>query len=110
MHDAFKELSCFVSFYLAGLDSTHQCVLQRPKDNILSIWYLLIGSSHLILVPRNFHDTPAIQYHKPLVNLPPKCDGCDALFSLAHFLICRRHGLVVQHHSEIEILLVTWRL
>ena len=60
-----------------------------------------VESNHY-LSAQEFQDALAIRYCKPLLNLPPMCDGCGAPSSLNHFLICRRSGLVVQCHNEIR--------
>ena len=92
------------SVVLSGFDSTHQRVLQRARDNDLGVWLSVIPveSNQFDLSAQEFHDILAIRYHKPLLNLPPKCDGCGATSSLDHCLICRKGGLVVQRHNEIR--------
>ena len=49
-----------------------------------------------------FRDALAVQYRKPLLCVPPRCDGCGVPSSLDHFLICRKGGLIVQRHNEIR--------
>ena len=49
-----------------------------------------------------FRDALAIQYRKPLLNIPSDCDGCGATLSLSHALSCRKRGLVIQRHNEIR--------
>ena len=58
-------------------------------------------SNHFDVSAQEFWDASAIRYHKLLLNLPPKCDGCGAPSSLMliFFLICRKGGLV-QHHNK----------
>ena len=92
------------SVVLSGFDSTHHHVFQRARDNDLGVWLSVIPveSNHFDLGAQEFRDALAIRYHKPLLNLPPKCDGCGATSSLDHCLICRKCGLVVQHHNEIR--------
>ena len=92
------------SVVLSGFDSTHQRVLQTARDNDLGVWLSVtpVESNHFDLSTQEFCDALAIRYHKPLLNLPPKCDGCGATSSLDNFLICRKGGLVVQHHNEIR--------
>ena len=46
-----------------------------------------------------------MRYLKPLVSLPPLCDGCGAQFSTVHALDCRKGGLVSLRHNEIRDLL-----
>ena len=43
-----------------------------------------------------------MQYKKPLLNLPPYCDGCGAVFSVEHALDCRVGSLVGQRHNEVH--------
>ena len=71
---------------------------------ILQLGFLLClwKSNYFHPIAQKFRDALAIRYHKPLFNLPTKCDGCDASSSLDYFLICRRGGFVVQHHNEIR--------
>ena len=85
------------SVVLSGFDSTHQRVLQRATDNDLGVWLSVtpVESNHFDLSAQEFCDALAIRYRKPLLNLPPKCDGCGATSSLDHCLICRKGGLVV---------------
>ena len=61
-----------------------------------------VESNNFDLSSQEFHDALAIRYCKPLLNLPPKSDSCGATSSLDYFLICRKGGLVVQHHNEIR--------
>ena len=51
---------------------------------------------------QEFHDALALQYKKPLLNLPPYCDGCGAVFSVEHALDCRVGSLVGQRHNEVH--------
>ena len=44
----------------------------------------------------------AIRYRKPLLEVPPNCDGCSAPFDLSHALSCRKGGLVTQRHNEVR--------
>ena len=91
------------SVALSSFDSTHQSVLQRAKDNDLDVWLSVtpVESNNFDLSVQEFCDALAIRYQKPLLNLPPMCVGCGATFSLDHFMVCRKGGLVVQGHSEI---------
>ena len=88
----------------SGFDSLHQRGIQRAKDNDLGVWLSVVPveRNNFDLSAQEFRDALAIRYHKPLLNLPPKCDGCGATSGLDHFLICRRGGLVVQRHNEIS--------
>ena len=55
-----------------------------------------MSQDHFDLTAQEFRDTLALHYWKPLLNIPPNCDGCGSPFSLDHALICRKGGLVIQ--------------
>ena len=42
------------------------------------------------LTGQEFRDALAVRYRKPLLCVPPRCDGCGVPSSLDHFLICRK--------------------
>ena len=75
------------SVVLSGFDSTHQCVLQRARDNDFDVWLSVtpIESNNFDLGAQEFRDALTIRYHKPQLNLPSKCDGCGTTSSLDHF-------------------------
>ena len=54
------------------------------------------------LTAPEFCDALAIRYRNPPLNVPPFCDGCGSPSCLDHFLICKKDGLITQHHSEIR--------
>ena len=47
-------------------------------------------------------DALAVRYKNPLLGLPPTCDDCGAPSSLAHAVVCRKGGLIIQRHNEIR--------
>ena len=54
-----------------------------------------------------------MHYRRPLLQLPPICDGCGAQFSISHALDSRKGGLVLQRHNEIrdvicDLATLTW--
>ena len=51
---------------------------------------------------QEFRDGLALRYRKPLLCLPPCCDGCGAPFTIEHALDCRIGGLVGQRHNEVR--------
>ena len=79
---------------------------REQRDNDLGVWLSVVPfeCNNFDLSAQEFCDALAIKYHKykPLLNLPPKCDGCGATSSLNHFLIYGRGGFAIQHHSEIR--------
>ena len=74
------------------------------RDNDLSAWLTVmpIERDNYDLTAQEFRDALAVRYKKPLLSIPPHCDGCGAPSSLDHFLICKKGGLIVQRHNEIR--------
>ena len=86
------------------LDPFCSCTLQRSHDNDLSAWLsvMLTELDNFDLTAQEFHDALAVRYKKPLLFIPPHCDGCGTPSSLDHFLICKKGGLIVQMDNEIR--------
>ena len=87
-------------------DKYHQQAILRSKDT-LSSWLsaLPIQKDHFDLTANEFRDALCLRYMKPILQLPPFCDGCSAPFTTTHTLDCRKGGLVSQRHNEIRDLL-----
>ena len=85
------------------LDPLHQRAVERARANDLSAWLSVmpIEKDNYDLTGQEFRDALAVRHRKPLLCIPPRCDGCSAPSSLDHFLICRKGGLIVQQHNEI---------
>ena len=87
-------------------DARHQRAILRSRDS-LSHWLcaLPVLKDNFNLSSQEFRDAICMRYLKPLVSLPPLCDGCGAQFSTVHALDCRKGGLVSLRHNEIRDLL-----
>jgi len=78
--------------------------MNQAKMNTLSGWLTMlpVSQDHYDLTAQEFCDALALHYWKPLLNVPCSCDDCGAPFSLDHTLICRKGGLIIQHHNEVR--------
>ena len=88
---------------LNQLDHKLQRSILRAKDS-LSSWLNVIPTKKDFydLSANEFRDALSLRYSKPLLLLPPNCDGCGDLFTTTHALDCRKGGLVIQRHNEIR--------
>ena len=59
---------------------------------------------HFDLTAQEFCNAVALRYRNPLLSVPSSCDGCGAPFLLDHVLVCRKGGLIIQHHNEVRML------
>ena len=87
-------------------DSASKRFLSRNRDS-LSAWLTAtpISKDDFHLSAVEFRDALCLRYMKPLLQLPPHCDGCGDVFTTSHALDCRRGGLVIYRHNEIRDLL-----
>ena len=80
-----------------------QHAVMRAKSEMSSWLNVVPAARHQFhLSAQEFRDALAIRYKKPLLGIPPQCDGCSAPFDLAHALSCRKGGLVTQKHNEVR--------
>ena len=72
--------------------------------NDLCVWLsaMPISTNNFDLSAKEFCDVLAIQYWKPLLSVPPWCDGCGSLSRFDHFLVCKKGSLIVQQHNEFR--------
>ena len=93
-----------VSEISSKLNPPHLHALQRARINDHSSWIsvMIMEKDNFDFTAQEFRDALAIRYKKPLLSVPPFCDGCGSPSSLDHFLICRKGGLIIQRHNEIR--------
>jgi hypothetical protein len=48
-----------------------------------------------------FRDNLRLRFGLTPIALPERCDGCDAKFTVAHALSCKKGGLVLLRHNDI---------
>ena len=89
---------------ITEIDLIQQRAVLRAKEEKISSWLNVIpvAKHNFDLTAQEFRDSLAIRYKKPLLEVPPNCDGCNALFDLSHALSCRKGGLVTQRHNEVR--------
>ena len=89
---------------IVQLDTMQQRGVNRVKNEKMSSWLNVVPTAkhEFDLSEQEFRDALAIRYRKPLLGIPPYCDGCSAPFDLTHALSCRKGGLVTQCHNEVR--------
>ena len=89
---------------IVQLDTMQQRAVNRVKNEKMSSWLNVVPTAkhQFDLSEQEFRDALAIRYRKPLLGIPPYCDGCSAPFDLTHALSCRKGGLVTQRHNEVR--------
>jgi hypothetical protein len=87
-----------------NLNQPQQRAILRTKDQKISTWLTVLPISRyqFDLSPQEFRDALSIRYKKPLLCIPPLCDGCGSSFDLSHALSCKKGGLVTLRHNEIR--------
>ena len=60
------------------------------------------------LSPLEFRDNLHLRYARSPGNIPERCDGCHAPFTIQHALDCKSGGLIIQRHNEIGSELMEW--
>jgi hypothetical protein len=91
---------------LEQADPVQRRSISRHQQS-LSCWLnaLPVKKDHFDLSAAEFRDALCLRYNKPLLQIPPHCDGCGNLFTTSHALDCKKGGLVVQRHNEIRDLI-----
>jgi len=89
---------------LLSFDPSQQRAILRAREHRISSWLAVtpLERSQFDLSAQEFRDGLALRYKKPLLCLPPCCDGCGATFSIEHALDCRIGGLVGRRHNEVR--------
>ena len=79
-----------------------RAILRAKACNSSWLSVVPLAAHQFDLTCQEFHDALALRYKKPLLNLPPYCDGCGAPFSVDHALDCRVGGLVGRRYNEVR--------
>ena len=95
--------------YSRILDNSEPFQKRLLERNSLSIssWLTAIPSQrdHYNLTSIEFRDALCLRYSKPLLQMPPTCDGCGSDFTVTHSLACKKGGSVTQRHNEVRDIL-----
>eukprot|EP00731_Ephydatia_muelleri_P033971 Em0043g15a len=96
---------------LAILSPGRQRAIMRVVEGKTSSWLttLPLQSCHFDLAPVQFKDGLALRYLRHLSNLPAKCNGCGANFTLQHALHCKKGGLVILRHNATALVILPVR-
>jgi hypothetical protein len=54
------------------------------------------------LLAQEFRDSILLRYARTPADLLTRCDECDQKFSVRHALECKKGGLVISRHNEIQ--------
>ena len=94
----------YLNEVLGSLDELKVRAIRRSIDGKCSNWLNVVPMSRFgfVLSEREFRDAIALRYRRPIVDLPPRCDGCDSPSDVNHALNCRKGGLVIRRHNEIR--------
>ena len=104
LHDALSRDVSYNHLFdsLSGeFDSFRQCAILRAKNQNILAWLtaLPLVRNQFYLSAQEFRDGLALQYKKPLIQMPQSCEGCGGDFCIEHALSCRFSRLVVHHHN-----------
>ena len=101
--DAYNNL---YSPILENSEPFQKRLLERNSLSISS-WLTDIPSQrdHYNLTSVEFRDALCLRYSKPLLQMPPTCDGCRSDFTVTRSLDCKKGGLVTQRHNEVRDIL-----
>jgi hypothetical protein len=87
---------------LAGLDCDTRRTLLRGKETgqWLSVMPSTLNGTELSA--QEFRDALLLRHARTPGDLPSICDGCGAKFDVRHALGCKKGGLVILRHNEIN--------
>jgi hypothetical protein len=91
---------------LCSLPADKSRTIGRGRET--SVWLSIFPSTinGMELSAQEFHDALSMRYGDTPSDLPASCDGCQACFTLQHALDCKKGGLVIFCHNEIQDKLV----
>ena len=71
---------------ITEIDLIQQRAVLRAKEEKISSWLNVIpvAKHNFDLTAQEFRDSLGIRYKKPLLEVPPYCDRCNAPFDLSH--------------------------
>ena len=87
-----SDLQSMFTNIVAQLDPMQQRAVKRAQSEKMSSWLNVVPAARhqFDLSAQEFRDALAIRYKKPLLGIPPQCDGCSAPFDLAHAVMQKR--------------------
>ena len=73
----------------------------RKTGAWLSVMPTFVGGTALSAT--EFRDATLMRYARTPPDLPERCDGCGAKCTVAHALACKKGGLIVARHDEVNL-------
>ena len=100
--DNFSESEEILEDLMTAMNPSQKRKVERAKatGSWLSVTPTFING--LSLSKGEFRDGLSLRYGLEIKDLPKKCDGCNAKFSVNHALSCKKGGLVVNRHNEVK--------
>jgi hypothetical protein len=74
----------------------------RARDTGMWLSTIPTNFNGSVLGNEEFQDGLCLRYMIVPNNLPVKCDGCNSDFSVTHAHQCRKGGLIIRRHDEIN--------
>jgi hypothetical protein len=87
---------------LKELPTRRRRIVDRGKHTGAWLSVLPTTINGTTLSAQEFRDGLLLRYGYELPDLPTRCDGCNAKFSVGHALQCKKGGMVVARHNEIR--------
>ncbi len=97
-----------LSTILSNLDADTARTIQRGEHcgQWLSVTPSIVNGTELS--PQEFRDNLHLRYGRTPGDLPERCDGCNAPFTVQHSLDCKKGGLIILRHNEISGEVMEW--
>ena len=103
-----EQMKTALESVLSTLDPDTARTIRRGKlcGQWLSVMPSTVNGTELSA--QEFRDNLQLRYARSPGDLPERCDGCNAPFTVQHSLDCKCGGLIIQRHDEIAGEVMEW--